>query len=891
MSMKNEIEVEIGLNLSELSPIIALSRFLSKIRTTSRTSRPWRVKEAAVVSVSSWAPVASSAEAPRLGLSASKKLSRRATPHRSSSGRQRAMAFSRGAHATEWRRPAPAPDGDQPWRVDETRRTPSAPPTAAAAAAGARTVSPSGAGQGVQHAMKFIEEYEARKALVSSARTNTRSSSRPREAHQQQEQQRRRNAERVASPTSGSGRGRCTGASASRSKSINRTAVNRPPAPAASSARTSTSRPRSGSARRKPTSSAAAANQAPATTTPRTNAVAYASLAESRSRVKDLDKEVEQLRCELKVEARGRADDTARRAELEMASPGSMQAKVAKLRVQLDAAKRREHEAQSAFEELQKDRGTVRDKETENSALRAQLADVRAQAEADRRNARVVQSSLEAKLCDTILKQSYRTSPAKNGEMSSAVDRRRAERDAETLVEQSRQRASVESAVPVNRPENDTKGVKSNLEEIDAVADNPSEEPDASYATVAAHEQTLTSDEQSLEQVQALAQFAAERDDAQEQLATLSKVCKALEVKVASQDKRIKQLSEQTGSAERNTALQSKERELIAIKNDRLTFQLERYRKKERKERNNTLIISAPAGGTDAAAATGKDPVGASLEENAESKETIAAQQQTISDLHRKMAQLRVKVDRKDMGSPAHRSPQKQRSPERPQNVERSPQRQSSPKRPQETPEQSPSVSRSKALESPESLVKYLGKASPQGASPKVETSTKPKYCSESEDDEAEAGAIDPELWATSVATALAFRGFSQGVKASRTESQQPEPELEAPPLSPAGSPGDRLFKFATGGHPPAVGESPARQQDDDAVVKAEADWPEETASADHWDIDITSANSGSFLGATLRTGGSPPRGHLVQLDDSGIHDSKSSGAVFGRTVSTHGSI
>jgi hypothetical protein len=59
-------------------------------------------------------------------------------------------------------------------------------------------------------------------------------------------------------------------------------------------------------------------------------------------------------------------------------------------------------------------------------------------------------------------------------------------------------------------------------------------------------------------------------------------------------------------------------------------------------------------------------------------------------------------------------------------------------------------------------------------------------------EDEDSNGGIDPELWARSVATALAFRGFTQGVRASRLEAQrlrepQPEPEPEvlvADPLS-----------------------------------------------------------------------------------------------------------
>ena len=50
---------------------------------------------------------------------------------------------------------------------------------------------------------------------------------------------------------------------------------------------------------------------------------------------------------------------------------------------------------------------------------------------------------------------------------------------------------------------------------------------------------------------------------------------------------------------------------------------------------------------------------------------------------------------------------------------------------------------------------------------------------SDSEDDDD--GSIDPELWARSVSTALAFRCFRQGIRASQKESQ-PEPEPEPEP-------------------------------------------------------------------------------------------------------------
>ena len=78
------------------------------------------------------------------------------------------------------------------------------------------------------------------------------------------------------------------------------------------------------------------------------------------------------------------------------------------------------------------------------------------------------------------------------------------------------------------------------------------------------------------------ARISAERDEALQQLEQLGKVCHVLEGKVAEKDKRIQQLGQSTAAAERNAALQAKERELMAIQKERLTFQLERQRKDRR---------------------------------------------------------------------------------------------------------------------------------------------------------------------------------------------------------------------------------------------------------------------------------------------------------------------
>ena len=133
---------------------------------------------------------------------------------------------------------------------------------------------------------------------------------------------------------------------------------------------------------------------------------------------------------------------------------------------------------------------------------------------------------------------------------------------------------------------------------------------------------------------------------------------------------------------------------------------------------------------------------------------------------------------------------------------------------------------------------------------------------------------IDPELWASSVATALAFRAFQNGVEASRTESpkmhDQTETQTETKPEtltpSPTLSPGDRLFKFAASC--PATGDDVGSD-------------PESDDSQPHWDIDVTSANSVSFLGATLREGQSPPRSSPVQMFDEGRLPRVGASALF----------
>jgi len=644
---------------------------------------------------------------------------------------------------------------------------------------------------------------------------------------------------------------------------------------------------------------------------------------------------VERLRRELKVEARGRLQDAARRAEADSSRSGSMQATVAKLRVQLDAAKKREEQAQEALSELKKERGTVQDKETENSALRAQLADVRAQAEADRRAARAAQSSLQSQLRDTILKQSYRNSPGKHSEMSSAVDRRRVERDAETIVQQSRRRSLELQAPPPPPPptdeaadgvaagvasvdisqdeelEGDRLDVSSEAHDADAVDDNtPTTVADTSQVQAAAEEHWRDM-EQNYEQ--ALGRLAAERDTAQEQLAKLSTVCKVLEVKVASQDKRIRQLGEATATAERNAQMQSKERELMAIQKERLKFQLERYRKKERKQNASK---PDPASGDDAmeggsskstatilhgvsdkvrasAEALANELVGAARQELSGHKETVAKQQHTILELHRKMAQLRVALDRRaaavtspspagpaaaaeSAGSSAPTSSRLNRSGSG--SGSSSPGRRRS-KSANRSPLRHTATARTRPAAAGEEAAARRIDTPGQGQSPTVEDDTAQVNEEEDEavanevqqeddaDDEEEGpGGIDAELWASSVATALAFRAFQQGVRASRSDELGPATQSMEMPMSP----GDRLFKFAS-----ADARHSRRPESPD---RASSDGPEEPS---HWDIDVTSANSSSFLGATLREGRSPPRSSPVQMNDEGRLPGQGAGQLF----------
>ena len=182
--------------------------------------------------------------------------------------------------------------------------------------------------------MQFIEEYEARKALVASDR-NARPASRPKPRHK---------ADATQSPTR----------TVPRSRTVDRARVHA----AAETTNRSKSRPRSSSAQRsKPVSTStgtitsASAPASQAATLPRASAAAYTLQTESMNHARELEKEVERLRRELKAEARGRLDDAARRDEVESSRAGSMQATVAKLRVQIDASKRREEEAKNRIKE------------------------------------------------------------------------------------------------------------------------------------------------------------------------------------------------------------------------------------------------------------------------------------------------------------------------------------------------------------------------------------------------------------------------------------------------------------------------------------------------------------------------------------------------------------
>ena len=699
-----------------------------------------------------------------------------------------------------------------------------------------------GDAEGVSKAMQFIEEYEARKALVASDR-NARPASRPKPRHK---------ADATQSPTR----------TVPRSRTADRARVHA----AAETTNRSKSRPRSSSAQRsKPVSTStgtftsASAPASQAATLPRASAAAYTLQTESMNHARELEKEVERLRRELKAEARGRLEDAARRDEVESSRAGSMQATVAKLRVQIDASKRREEEAQTALNELRKERGTVQDKEAENSALRAQLADVRAQAEADRRAAKAVQSSLESKLRNAILKTSYRNSPDKRGEMTTAVDRRRVERDADTIVQHNRRRslepaAATDAASTVADLNNQPMGHEAETTDkieagsTDIVANTiPSETVDATHQQDPIDEGVLAS-------------LAAERDDAQEKLGNLSKVCKALELKVASQDKRIRQLGEATAIAEQNAQIQTKERELMAIQKERLTFQLQRYRKQERKSNLNRSDPSSTDGpGTSTSSVfdgvsdkvrtlaeqLAKQLINVERQQWEECKETVAAQEQTISKLNSKIAQLRVALGKKaaDSQDSSADSPSRAGRTNRGK-VSRSPLRVPPVRR-------NANASCEDRLASPsttnvqDEARKELNQAAEEAdnslsdAKPATNHASLEKY----------AGKIDPELWASSVATALAFRALKHGIQASRSES-----------------PGDRLFKFAT--------RFPATNDEDASGA--------ESGETQAWDIDITSANSASFLGATLREGRSPPRSSPVQMFDEGRLPRVGAGSLFG---------
>ena len=753
-----------------------------------------------------------------------------------------------------------------------------------------------GQAEGVSKAMQFIQEYEARRALVSSDR-NARPPSRPKRRH---------NAGSAQSPSR-------TG---TRSRTVDRpTRIGAAP----ETSNRPRSRPRSSSAHRSkpvPTSNTGmstsdSTHEPQAVALSRPGTAAYTSLAESRSYARELEKEVDRLRRELKAEVRGRLEDAARRDEVESSRSGSMQATVSKLRVQLDASKRREEQAQADLDELKKERGTVSDKEAENSALRAQLADVRAQAEADRRAAKAAQNSIESKLRDVILKQSYRNSPNKHGELSSAVDRRRVERDAETIVENNRRRSSSSSAkdaanTVADNADSNAEAVEHEAKRVDgAGVDGTNPVNDAPSQTV-----HVTCQQDNIGECE-LARLAAERDDAQEKLANLSKVCKALELKVANQDKRIRQLGEATASAEQNAQIISKERELIAIQKERLNFQLQRYRKKERKNnliRSETSCTSGPGSRTSAMFDGVSDKVRTLAEELAkklmneerqhmeEYKETVAAQHETITKLNRKVAQLRVGVGKKAVGSDncsAESSNNARRASRA--NISRSPSRDQARQKVDASADDHVQTGPSTAT-----VQERAPKEQPQNAKGADKLVKRVSHSASSAADvtsnDTRPGGVDPELWASSVATALAFRAFRNGVKTSQLESLvqpleselelEPEPELKPEPEpepesgvqtqmqeqqmtgteSIALSPGDRLFKFATR----------SSATDDEVGLCAESDGSEQM-----WDIDITSANSVSFLGATLRGGRSPPRSSPVQMFDEGRLPRVGAGSVF----------
>ena len=141
------------------------------------------------------------------------------------------------------------------------------------------------------------------------------------------------------------------------------------------------------------------------------------------------------------------------------------------------------------------------------------------------------------------------------------VDRRRSERDAGEVVSRSRRRSLPEVEI------DDTASEGTRFDTASEADDDSEESDDAADASIddgASHDAERVKElEQQLELQ--TAQIAAERDEALQQLEQLGKVCHVLEGKVAEKDKRIQQLGQSTAAAERNAALQAKERELMAI--------------------------------------------------------------------------------------------------------------------------------------------------------------------------------------------------------------------------------------------------------------------------------------------------------------------------------------
>ena len=447
------------------------------------------------------------------------------------------MSFGRAAHA---RLATPRSSADPG----------ASPPPSCALQQDTRSPSPRRAEDaGVAHAMRFIEEYETRKALVAvNRRPVSRGRRKPRPASapgQSSAQVAPPKAADAAAPRAPATRGQSRG----RSRAAAKVAPPKATEPAAS-------RPGAKKGAKK-------AKAAPA----KAKAGGGKAAPGAPGRVRELEAEVDRLRRELKAEAADRlkwqqqAAKLARTAGSESSRSGSMQATVAKLRVQVDAARRREQEARSELAALQEERTGIRDRESEVSALRAQLADVRAQAEAERKDARAAQQALEERLRSSIITQGYRNSPDKYGEVTSMVDRRRSERDAGEVVSRSRRRSLPEVEI------DDTASEGTRFDTASEADDDSEESDDAADASIddrASHDAERVEElEQQLELQ--TARIAAERDEALQQLEQLGKVCHVLEGKVAEKDKRIQQLGQSTAAAERNAALQAKERELMAI--------------------------------------------------------------------------------------------------------------------------------------------------------------------------------------------------------------------------------------------------------------------------------------------------------------------------------------